>query len=167
MSVPPIITVIGIALVAGLVIELLSRWHFAYSSKRFAEEVRDRLAYPEKYASENKPRLQPESQYIVRTTDTWVSCTTPDGITEQVEWNDLESVLIATTSMGPFLPDVFWILKGVSDQCMIPLGATGDEELLARLQSLPGFDSMVFAEAMSSTTDKLFVCWRRDVLNGT
>jgi hypothetical protein len=58
-------------------------------------------------------------------------------------------------------PDVFWVLHGTTGGCAIPQGATGDRELLKRLQTLPGFDNAAFIEAMGSTADKKFLCWQR------
>jgi hypothetical protein len=44
----------------------------------------------------------------------------------------------ARTGAGPFAPDVFWILRGSAGGCAVPHGATGDRELLERLQAGAG-----------------------------
>jgi hypothetical protein len=106
-------------------------------------------------------RLDPESRFIVRITDTEVSCERPDGKTERVAWDDLLRVEVLTTSDGPMSADVFWMLHGTNQGCAIPQGATGDRELLERLQKLPGFDNGKFIEAMGSTNDQKFLCWQR------
>jgi hypothetical protein len=46
---------------------------------------------------------------------------------------------------------------------IIPQGATGDAELLARLQRLDGFDNLAVIEAMASTDNWRFVCWTAPV----
>ena len=97
--------------------------------------------------------LEPESRFIVRISDTEVACERPDGKTERVGWGDLERVEILTTSEGPMVPDVFWILHGTNGGCAIPQGATGERALLERLQALPGFDNGQVIEAMGSTSD--------------
>jgi len=108
-------------------------------------------------------RLQPESQFVVHVSDSEVRCERPDGRSERVAWDELQAVIVETTSDGPLLPDVFWVLAGSSDSsgCVIPQGATGDSILLERLQKLPGFDNEAFGRAMTCTDDEKFLCWQR------
>jgi hypothetical protein len=106
------------------------------------------------------PPLVPESRFGVRLSDTDV-CERPDGKVERVGWADLQKVEVVTTGDGPFAPDVFWVLHGTDGGCTVPRGATGDRQLLERLQALPGFDNHAFIEAMSSTSDMRFLCWQR------
>jgi hypothetical protein len=80
---------------------------------------------------------------------------------ERVAWADLQKVEVVTTSDGPFAPDVFWVLHGSESGCAVPQGATGDSQLLERLQTLPGFDNDALIAAMSSTSDQRFLCWQR------
>ena len=123
--------------------------------------IHERALHPERYASEPRARLEPESRFLVRLSDSEVVCEQPDGRVERVGWSDLQQVEVVTTGDGPFAPDVFWMLRGTSGGCAVPQGATGDEELLERLQALPGFDYQAFIEAMSSASDRRFVCWQR------
>ena len=105
---------------------------------------------------------QPESQFVVRVTDSDVVCERPDGQTERVAWDDLQTIVLETTDDGPWAPDVFWILAGsAASGRVIPQGATGDKALLERLQQLPGFNSEEFIRAMGSTSNRKFLCWRR------
>jgi hypothetical protein len=103
----------------------------------------------------------PESRFVVRLSDTEVACERPDGKVERVGWADLQKVEVVTTGDGPFAPDVFWVLHGTDGGCAVPQGATGDSPLLERLQRLPGFDNRAFIEAMSSATDRRFLCWQK------
>ena len=66
-----------------------------------------------------------------------------------------------TTDEGPFLPDMFWVLSDSQGGCMVPSGATGEQELRDRLFALPGFRSEVFIHAVSLTSNNLLVCWER------
>lgn len=93
--------------------------------------------------------------------DSEVVCERPDGTVGRVGWDDLQKVEIVTTGDGPFTPDVFWVLHGRTGGCAIPQGATGDRQLLERLQALPKFDNNAVIAAMSSTSDRRFVCWER------
>jgi hypothetical protein len=83
-----------------------------------------------------------------------------------VRWEALAEVALMTTSGGPFEEDVFFVLTydGGSNSA-IPLGEA--EELLQRLQELPGFDNETFIRAMGSVrkafrgcgADSLIAAW--------
>jgi hypothetical protein len=80
-------------------------------------------------------------------------------VVETINWSDLASVAIRTTSAGPFGEDVYWLLVGTNGTGVaIPQGAA-PEGLLDRLQTLPGFDSSAVIAAMGSTSYQLFHCW--------
>ena len=112
--------------------------------------------------SRSHSRLDPESRFFIHLSDSEVVCERPDGTFERVGWSDLEKVEIITTGDGPFVTDVFWVLHGGQSGCAVPGGATGEMELLQRLQTLPGFDNEVLIEAMGCTSNKRFVCWQKD-----
>ena len=129
-------------------------WYVAWLIRR----ARNRIDHPEKYASE---RREPESSVVVRVTAEEVVCERPNAETEHVRWRDLQRVEVITTDDGPFAPDVFWVLLGTSGGCAVPQGATGDRELLQRLQALPGFDNESFIQAMGNTENRRFLCWSK------
>jgi hypothetical protein len=103
----------------------------------------------------------PESRFIVRLSDSEVVCERPDGKVERIAWADLQKVEVITNGDGPFAPDVFWLLHGTEGGCAIPQGAAGERQLLERLWDLPGFDMGTFISAMSSVSDRRFLCWQR------
>jgi hypothetical protein len=73
---------------------------------------------------------------------------------------ELIEVALMTTSQGPFEEDVFFVLTyddGTNNS--IPLGE--GQELLTRLQELPGFDNETFIRAMAVSQDRVSVLWRR------
>jgi hypothetical protein len=85
-----------------------------------------------------------------------------DGRVEAVRWDRLTAVLIKTTSEGPFAEDIFFVLvESPESGCVVPQSLATDE-LVSRLQSLPGFDNAQMIEAMGSTAESDFVVWRRD-----
>ncbi|HJL41295.1 MAG TPA: hypothetical protein RMG48_08315 [Myxococcales bacterium LLY-WYZ-16_1] len=92
-----------------------------------------------------------------------VTRTMRDGGIEYIRWVDLEEVGIVTTGDGPYLTDVFWLLidRHHRSGCAVPSDAQGMDALLLRLQALPGFDNSTVMEAMGSTDDASFTCWRR------
>jgi hypothetical protein len=88
-----------------------------------------------------------------------VTLTGPEG-EHFLEWADLESVEIVTTDQGPLVDDVFWALRGGhGDPVVIPSETPGCDQLLARLQRLPGFDNSALIEAMGNTSNARFVLW--------
>ena len=105
--------------------------------------------------------LDPEGRFVVRVDSAEVVCERPDGTRERVTWDDLRRVEIVSTSEGPRFPDTFWLLVGGSGGCAIPWGATGEAELLERLQRLPGFDNSAVIGAASDATDARRTCWER------
>jgi hypothetical protein len=142
---------------AGLVIYVLvERWWVNRTAGRIVAKI---MAEGPKEPS----RLIPESLYLVQISSTDVSCVRPDGKVERVNWDDLERVEILTTDAGPFAPDVFWVLLGSKGGCVIPQGATGEKELLRRLQTLPGFSNEAVIEAAPSTECRRFLCWEKGV----
>jgi hypothetical protein len=84
----------------------------------------------------------------------------PTGERDGVCWEALVEVTVMTTSRGPFEEDVFVVLAyddGTNDT--IPLGEA--EELLQRLQELPGFDNESFIRAMGVSDESICSLWRR------
>ena len=84
------------------------------------------------------------------------------GEQQSVRWDELEEVAIVTTDCGPFLDDVFWMLCGKNRGCVVPSESLGTNELIERLQKLPGFDNHAVIQAMGSTDNARFVCWTRN-----
>lgn len=125
--------------------------------RRLASQVGSQMASKalRQAGAKNPPtaKLMPESSYVVRIHSEEIVCHRPDGSQEQVMWHDLQKVEIITTDDGPFAPDVFWLLHGTDNGCAIPQGATGDGELLEKLQALPGFDNGALINAMGSTSN--------------
>lgn len=103
-----------------------------------------------------------ESKWVVTVSENEISCVRPNGIVESLTWDELEVVAIETTDEGPFVADVFWLLAGETSGCVVPLDATGEDLMLKRLQTLPGFDNETLTEAMSSTSNARFVLWRKN-----
>lgn len=112
---------------------------------------------------QRKPQgpLMPESEFSIDTTDALVRVMHPIGTIEEVSWDDLTGFDIETNDLGPFAPDVFWVLRSSERATRVPQGATGADCLLECLQQLPGFDNEAFIAAMASTEEAAFKVWRR------
>ena len=146
---------IAFGILAYFLVPLGIRCFVSFLASRTANKVLKSLTDENQSAA----RLMPESSYVVVLDKQEIVCHRPDGIQERVEWNDLQKIEIITTDDGPFAPDRFWVLHGTQSGCVIPLGATGDAELFAQLQTLPNFNNGAVIEAMGSTSNATFVCW--------
>ena len=157
----PILVAVTIAVVGWTLVDLLEAWVAARSPYRFAPSMWDEEPAP---TPEPLPGLAPETStsYVVELSDTEVRSKHPDGSLEIVEWDDLQRVELVTTDAGPFAPDVYWLLYGSSDRCLVPQGSSRERELLRRLQQLPGFLDRAVVEGMSSAANRVFVCWKRE-----
>jgi hypothetical protein len=156
LDIPALIFAIAAGAVVFVVIRLWQKWATNCLAKRLVSDV---LAKTK--TADGLPKLKPESDFVVDVSGTGATCRRPDGKTESVKWNDLERVEILTTDEGPFAPDIFWVLYGSSDGCVIPWGATGETELLNLLQALPGFRYDVLVDAASLATNNQLLCWER------
>lgn len=120
----------------------------------------------DKYQEVSEAGRKPEAAFVVTVTAEGVSCARAGGLVESVPWAELQEVALVTTDEGPFALDVMWLLVGTKGGCVVPQGATGEKELLAKLQSLPGFDNDAVIEAMGSTDNRKFICWQRQEPGG-
>jgi hypothetical protein len=93
---------------------------------------------------------------------TGVICRFVNGEVQSIEWRDLRSVVIRTTSDGPFVDDIFWNLTGDTGCCVVPSESFGMKELMKRLGDLPGFNDEAVIAAMCCAEDKEFSCWQAE-----
>lgn len=110
-------------------------------------------------------RLEPESKWVIATSEDTFQVTDHAGNTRVLSKSDLSGVAIETNDTGPWGEDVWWLLFGASDQpaCAFPQGATGEAALIDYLSGLPAFDHGEMIKAMSSTGNAVFPVWRRAI----
>ncbi|HEX8904744.1 MAG TPA: hypothetical protein VF771_07885 [Longimicrobiaceae bacterium] len=105
--------------------------------------------------------LYPESLTVVTCDEAGIRGEAPGSEPWSIAWPELVRVEIHTTDQGPWAADVFWVLYTASAVHAVPQGATGERELLERLQQLPGFDNEAVIAAMTSTDNQAWTCWER------
>ncbi len=88
-----------------------------------------------------------------------------DGKQQHIAWGDLVEVSVLTTNEGPFIDDVFFFLLGPTSEqgICVPQGATGSQQLVERLVKLPDFDDSALINAMRSTDNNRFICWKNKI----
>lgn len=100
--------------------------------------------------------------WIVTVDDDGVRRSADGGHEESVRWDELVEVRIVTTAGGPIEEDLFWLLVGSDGTGVAVPGSLATDDLLDRLQALPGFDNEQMILAMGSIDEAQFVCWQRD-----
>ena len=106
-------------------------------------------------------RLMPEALCRVTFDEVGVAFSRPGTSGEHLSWAELAVVEVYTNDTGPWGTDVWFVLRGSDGALAVPQGATGDSELVDRLQKLPGFDNAALIEAMTCTDNRVFRCWAR------
>jgi hypothetical protein len=91
--------------------------------------------------------------------DQGVSYSDPAGASRRLDWPDLRGVVIVTPADAA--DDVLWCLWGYDDALSVPQTAHGADELICRLQELPGFDNQAVVAAMGCERLAEFKCWER------
>lgn len=166
MALNPVLLFLGLILCLALAVWIVRKLTAGFSTRSPADRppvqpLEEELTDAPMDGDPPPPPLPPERYYVLGLTPTTIICYRPDDTSERVDWDDLQKVEVHTTSDGPFLPDVFWVLHDTQGSCSIPQGASGDKELTALLMALPGFDHEAFIQAMASTDEAVFTCWTR------
>ena len=95
------------------------------------------------------------------TVDDWGVRRTMGDLKEAVAWTELTEVSIFTTSEGPFVDDLFFVLRGAGESgVVVSQELAAEHKLLENLQArLPDLDNETVIGAMGSTGDARFVIW--------
>ena len=109
-----------------------------------------------------QPEDNPESKWIVTASDIILITIDSKNVSSSILIAELEDILIATNDSGPIGTDLWWILRGNGKVIIVPGGATGEKELLHRLQKLPGFNNEEVIRAMGSSDNADFLIWKKN-----
>jgi hypothetical protein len=80
-------------------------------------------------------------------------------VIEEITWDDLTEVTVVTTSDGPAVDDVFFLLLSANGSGVAVPSERLPVGFIARLQTLPGFDNAMLIEAMGSHAEAQFPLW--------
>jgi hypothetical protein len=103
----------------------------------------------------------PEEDFTVTITDAFVKVEHPARKTETILWSTLREIALYTTAEGPMLPDLFLVLIGDGDGCLIPQGAKGYDEVYDIVSKYEGFDFENVIQASMCTEEKFFPLWKK------
>jgi hypothetical protein len=77
-----------------------------------------------------------------------------------VRWDAVTEISVRTTGRGPFEEDVFFVFA-YDDDDALAIGLGDSDDLLPRLQAMPGFDNEAFIRAVAISETGTSVLWRR------
>lgn len=80
---------------------------------------------------------------------------------DEIALDQISEIAVVTTDEGPFVDDVFVVLKGAQNEITIPQEAENFEALFDVFKKFEGFNYEEFIEAMSSTENAECVCWQK------
>jgi hypothetical protein len=104
-------------------------------------------------------RRRERTGVLVSFDDRGYVCRWPGGSVASIAWAELLAVEICTTDQGPVRDDVFLVLRNAGGDCVISQADESTDQLLVRLQKLPGFDNEAVLAAMACIDNATFVCW--------
>jgi hypothetical protein len=84
----------------------------------------------------------------------------PLGENQTIRVADIQDLGIETTSLGPFVEDIFWVINQESEALRVPQCSPVFSELMKHFETLEGFDWESFNRSMCSTDDAFFHCWQ-------
>jgi len=105
--------------------------------------------------------MSSESTVLVKDHGAFVSSIFPNGETQTLSWKDLLKVEVHTNRSGPWGWDVWWVLSGAADEVEFPLGATGQDKILEKLQLVTDVERSQLVQGMNCTSNRTFLCWER------
>jgi hypothetical protein len=109
----------------------------------------------------NNKKVQPEEVYEVSITNEAIHVTHPKFNSSGINWNNIQTIELINTNQGPLLPDVWLSLSGENNNCMIPQGSKGFEEVYAIVSEYEGFNFENVIRSMSCADNAKFLLWTK------
>lgn len=102
-----------------------------------------------------------ESQVVVEDHGEFASAIFPNGKTQTLSWGDLIRFEIRTNDSGPWGWDVWFVLVGTRDELSFPLGASGEDDVLTKVEKVTGNSRNDLIDGMNCTENRTFVTWQK------
>lgn len=104
----------------------------------------------------------PEDDFTVTITDSFVRVEHPNRKTEEIFWEDINEIKFINTDGGPFTIDIWLALIGNNSGCLIPQGTQGCKKVYDIVSKYDGFDFENVIKSMSSANNEQFLLWKRE-----
>jgi hypothetical protein len=101
----------------------------------------------------------PEDDFHVTITELSVKVVLPKGKIMEIEWDKIQVIGLSNTDRGPWQPDIWLIMAGNGQSCVIPHGARGFDEVIERVSKFEGFDNHAVGLSMCCTENAEFILW--------
>lgn len=82
-----------------------------------------------------------------------------------MSWSELVRFEVRTNDSGPWGWDVWFVLVGDRDEVSFPLGATGEDDVLAKVESETGQSRSDLIDGLNCTDNRTFVTWERSTVS--
>ena len=111
---------------------------------------------------QKRAKLQPEAEFVLSMSESEIVLVDPKGETHTLAMGNLGTVVVETNDTGPWGMDVRWVLLDLEGKLGVayPQGATGEQQVMDWLMTLPGFDSAAMTDAMRCTDNATFPVWK-------
>ena len=108
-----------------------------------------------------KPRKRnnPEDDFVVTITDSFVKVEYPGWETSQIRWDDIREIKLINTDEGPWMPDIWLALIGDNGKCFVPHMAKGFDEIHDIIAKYEGFNSENVGRSMTCADNAEFLLW--------
>ena len=105
----------------------------------------------------------PEDEFMVTLNDLFVQVSYPEGKINKIYWNDIMEIKLINTIAGPVLPDIWLVLIGKEEVCIIPHGARRFNEVYEVISKYDGFNFDNFGNSMTCTDNAEFRLWTKNI----
>jgi hypothetical protein len=103
----------------------------------------------------------PESFYEVKVTNESVTVSHPKHGIEKINWNKINLIKLINTDAGPAGIDIWLNLKGDNEECFIPHGHKGFDQVYEIVSQYDNFNFNNFINSMSCADNKAFLLWEK------
>ena len=104
---------------------------------------------------------QPEHDYKITITESYIRVEHPRRKTEEVKWENIKEIKLINTADGPWVPDVWLALLGDEDGCLIPQGSTGYDTVYDIVSKYKDFNFNNVINSMKCTDNAEFLLWTK------
>ena len=105
-----------------------------------------------------------EKEPFIVITDEQISCSYhSQDLEEKMLWKEINHIQILTTDEGPYVCDVFIVLRNskTNEGIILPHDREETTQVIDRILQFPGFDLETFVKAMGSSENKWFNVWEK------
>lgn len=132
--------------------------------RHITKEIYEQMGLLDRFFNNSKS-INPEDQFKVTITESFVQLEHPARRTEMIHWVDIKQIKLINTDKGPWLPDLWLALLGDNNGCLIPQGAKGYDEVYDIVSKYRGFNFENVIKSIRCTDNAEFQLWTREMID--